>query len=209
MATIEEINELERRLADMKREVAIPPGPPKPLKLDLGCGALARRVHNKTTKEEGYTGVDILQLPGVDIVGDLIHSEWPWPDNSVDEAICSHFLEHVPAGRRAHFANELWRVLKKDAKATFVTPHWLSERAYGDPTHEWPPICEMTWAYFDAKWREESTISGPWKCDLVGGTKGYSESARIAGYNQERKLKAFSAEARAAEDMVSILTARK
>src|SRR5262245_46557037 len=92
----------------------------KLLKLDLGCGRNPR---------EGFEGVDHMdfgQKHKVDLRG-----PWPWKDKSVEEAHCSHFIEHLTAKERIHFVNELHRVLIPNGKATVITPHWASMRAYG------------------------------------------------------------------------------
>lgn len=116
-----------------------------PLKLDFGCGS---------SKREGFQGVDALDFPGVDFVVDLRVAPWPWPDNSVDEAVASHFVEHLTAQERVTFANELYRVLKPNAGCQMITPHWASHRAYGDPTHLWPPVSEMWFYYLNREWRK-------------------------------------------------------
>jgi predicted SAM-dependent methyltransferase len=115
---------------------------PKPLKLDLGCGL---------SKKEGFLGVDRRKFDGVDIVHDLLVKPWPWADNCVDEVYCSHFLEHLDPNRhnpeRVRFMNELYRVMKSGAKCTIITPHWASNRAYGDFTHADKPVSEMFYFY--------------------------------------------------------------
>src|SRR5688572_13911022 len=103
----------------------------KEIKLDLGCGP---------NKKEGFLGVDSIKFKGVDVVFDLATGRWPWKDNSVSEAHASHFVEHLDAKERTHFVNELYRVLKPGATAQIIVPHWASQRAYGDPTHKWPPV---------------------------------------------------------------------
>jgi len=113
------------------------------LRIDIGCGK---------NKREGFLGVDQFAMDGVDVVMD-VRQRWPWDDNSVDEAHCSHFLEHLTGNERVVFMNELYRVLKPDAKATIITPHWGSQRAYGDFTHQWPPVSEMFYAYLSSDWR--------------------------------------------------------
>lgn len=114
------------------------------LRLDLGCGS---------KKEPGWYGVDSIAFEGIDAVVDLT-GPWPWADDSVDEARAVHVLEHFTASERCHFMNELWRVLKPGCKAFFVCPHWASQRAYGDPTHQWPPIGAFFIYYLSRKWRE-------------------------------------------------------
>jgi len=121
-----------------------PPNSGRKMKIDIGCGP---------NKRQGFLGVDQYGMDGVDVVLD-VRQPWPWENESVDEAYSSHFVEHLTAQERVHFYNELHRVLKPGAKATIVTPHWASNRAYGDPTHQWPPVSEMSLAYLNRKWRD-------------------------------------------------------
>lgn len=114
------------------------------LKIDLGCGP---------NKRKDFLGVDSIAFPGVDVVTDL-RQRWPWEDSSVEEAHCSHCLEHFTALERVHFMNELWRVLKPGGKCLLIVPHWASGRAYGDPTHQWPPVAEFGFFYWKADWRK-------------------------------------------------------
>lgn len=116
------------------------------VKLDIGCGS---------KKKDGFHGVDQYQMEGVDTVLQIGNKKWPWKNNSVDEAHSSHFIEHLTANERVHFYNELYRVLKPGAKATIIVPHWNSNRAYGDPTHQWPPVSEMSFYYLSKSWRAE------------------------------------------------------
>jgi len=118
----------------------------KALKIDLGCG--------KNRKPADWVGVDSIQFEGVDQVVDLT-GPWPWADNSVDEANASHIIEHFTPEQRCHFVNELWRVLKPGAKASIICPNWASNRAYGDPTHQWPPVSDFWLLYLNKKWRIE------------------------------------------------------
>lgn len=112
------------------------------LKIDLGCGKNPR---------EGFIGVDVRDF-GQDIQADLT-KRWPWKDGSVTEAHASHFLEHLTAPDRVHFFNELWRVLIPEGKASIITPYWASCRAYGDMTHQWPPVSEFFYYYLSKPWR--------------------------------------------------------
>jgi hypothetical protein len=119
----------------------------QPLKLDLGCGK---------NIAPGFEGVDVLPFDGVKHVVHLGRDVWPWDDHSVDEAHSSHFLEHLTPVQRVHFFNELGRVLKIGAVARIITPHWSNACAYGDPTHQWPPISEWTYQYTHKGWRESN-----------------------------------------------------
>lgn len=115
------------------------------LKLDFGCGPNPR---------EGFQGVDRLDFEGkVAHVVDLTHTPWPWPDNSVSDAHASHFVEHLTAPQRVAFCNELHRVLVPKGTCQLIVPHWASCRAYGDPTHQWPPVSEFWFYYLSRDWR--------------------------------------------------------
>lgn len=125
------------------------------VKLDLACGR---------NKKEGFIGVDIVPLEGVDVVYDLEKLPWPWEDNSVDEIYCSHFIEHV--SDLVSFIDEVYRVLKVGSKAVFRAPYYSSIRATQDPTHK-HMISETTFAYYNKKWREDNGIAHyPIKADF-------------------------------------------
>lgn len=176
-----------------------------PTRLDLGCGA---------NKKPGFTGVDQTQFPGVDVVLDL-RGDWPWPDNSIEEVHCSHFVEHLDAMERVHFWNELFRVLKPGAKATVIVPHWASCRAYGDPTHKWPPISEFAWFYLKKDWRmlnaphtDAKHLQGGFNCNFEV-TWGYSLHPEVSQRNQEYQQYAMNFLKEAAQDTIATLTAVK
>jgi len=111
------------------------------IQLDIGCGA---------NKQPGFVGIDMLDLPGVDIVHDLEVFPWPLEDESVLRAVASHVLEHINPhkGVFINFMNEVWRVLKPNAQFAFVVPHASSHGYQQDPTH-CNMINETTMHYFD------------------------------------------------------------
>jgi hypothetical protein len=127
---------------------------PKLLKIDIGCG---------TCDEEGWKKCDVHDYKDLktgkniklDYRFDCGKDRWPFKDESVDEARAHHVLEHLDGFERCHFVNELWRILKTDAKCRITVPHWASSRAYGDPTHKWPPVGEFWMWYLNRKWRIE------------------------------------------------------
>lgn len=170
----------------------------EPLRLDFGCGI---------NKREGFQGVDIYKFPGVDIAADL-RNPWPWKDKSVDEAHCSHFIEHLTARERVHFVNELYRVLKPGAKCQVITPHWASCRAYGDLTHQWPPVSEFWYFYLNAEWRKlNAPHNDGYKCDF-DATWGYSMHQSLLSRNQEYQMNAIQFWKEAAQDTIATLTKR-
>ena len=169
-----------------------------PLRLDFGCGP---------NKREGFHGVDARQFDGkVDTVLDL-RQMWPWEDESVDEAHSSHFVEHLTGAERVHFFNELHRVMRKGAKATIIVPSWSSERAYGDPTHQWPPVCGFAFYYLDANWRAANAPHVGYTCDFEfsgGNSLGQPWSVR----NQETQAFAQTHYLNVAQDIHVTLTKR-
>ena len=166
-----------------------------PLKLDLGCGK---------NKKEGFIGVDSRDF-GQDVTQDLTQ-KWPWEDGSVGEVHCSHFVEHLKADERIHFVNELHRVLHKGCKATIIVPHWASCRAYGDLTHQWPPVSEFWFYYLSKEWR---AVNAPhndgYDCDF-DATWGYSLRQDLVSRNQEYQMYAMSNFKEAAQDIIATLT---
>jgi hypothetical protein len=176
-----------------------------PNKLDLGCGP---------SKKPDFTGVDAIAFPGVDVITDL-RKPWPWPDNSIEEVHCSHTLEHFDAMERVHFLNELFRVMKPGAKATVITPHWSSCRAYGDCTHKWPPVSEFLWYYLKKEWRmqqaphtDETNLKGGYSCNFEV-TWGYTLHPEVASRNQEYQQYAMNFLKEATPDMIATLVCTK
>src|SRR4029450_1928126 len=88
-------------------------------------------------------------------------------DGSVEEAHASHFVEHLNATQRIHFVNELYRVLIPGAKCQIIVPSWSSCRAYGDLTHQWPPISEFWFYYLSKDWRAQNAPHNDfYQCDF-------------------------------------------
>lgn len=168
----------------------------EPLKLDLGCGP---------NKQPGFIGIDTIQFPEVDVRMNLGTETWPWDDNSVDEAHCSHMVEHLTAPERIHFVNELYRVLKPGASCSLIVPHWASTRAYGDLTHQWPPVSEMWFYYLSKEWRAvNAPHNDKYTCDFEA-TWGYSMHPSIVQRNQEMQQFAMSWYKEACQDTVAKL----
>jgi SAM-dependent methyltransferase len=167
----------------------------KLLRLDLGCG---------TKKKDGYIGIDSRQFDGVDQVVDL-SQPWPWADDSVDEVNCAHLIEHLNGEQRIHFVNELYRVLKKGAKAFLSVPHWASQRAYGDLSHQWPPVSEFWFYYLNAEWRKVNAPHNDfYKCDFEA-TWGYFMRPDVSARNQEFQQFAMANYKEACMDTIATL----
>jgi hypothetical protein len=121
-------------------------------RLDLACGQ---------RKEPGFFGIDVSSDGEADLVHDLLDFPWPVESDSVSEVVCNHFVEHIPHWLPGWdrdgwwlFFDELYRVMRVDATATFTHPHCMSTRAFWDPTHT-RYIADMSWYYTDAAWRKE------------------------------------------------------
>ena len=166
------------------------------LKLDIGCGK---------NKRSGFIGVDIKDFDGVDQIFDL-RKKWPWKDGTVEEVHCSHFLEHLTASERIHFVNELYRILIPGGKATVITPHWASCRAYGDLTHQWPPVSEFWFYYLNNEWRAQNAPhNDEYNCNF-DATWGYALHPSIITRNQEYQQMAVMNYKEAAQDIIATLT---
>lgn len=117
------------------------------IKLDVACGQ---------SKKEGYTGIDIVEMPGVDIVHDLEKYPWPIDSDSVTDIWCCHYIEHV--SDLFAFFNEIYRILTPGGKVEFKAPYWNSRRAWQDPTHK-QAISETTFSYVSEGWRNANKLS--------------------------------------------------
>lgn len=189
---------MARKSALAARTALVKVEPSAPFRIDLGCGP---------NKRENFHGVDALPFDGkVDTVYDL-RKKWPWADGSVDEAHSSHFLEHLDGAERVHFFNELYRVLRVGAKASIIIPSWTSERAYGDPTHKWPPVCGFAFYYLDKAWRAANAPHVGYTCnfEFVGGN---NIAPQWTGRSQEVQAFAQTHYLNVAQDIHVTLTKR-
>jgi len=93
------------------------------MKLHLGCG------HNK---KKGYLNCDISSDVNPDKVVDL-EKKLPFKDNSVDEILAEHVLEHV--NNFVPLMHEFCRVCKKGAMIRIKVPFYASWGQYNICTH--------------------------------------------------------------------------
>ena len=119
---------------------------PTRIKLDIACGQ---------NKQQGYVGIDLSPNVGAELVHDLEQYPWPVEDDLVEEAFCSHYVEHV--SDLCAFMNELYRILMPGGKVTIITPYYTSMRAWQDPTHK-RAISEATYLYFNKEWRTNNKL---------------------------------------------------
>src|SRR5687768_13241645 len=94
--------------------------------IELGCGPLKR--------DSDSIGIDMLAIPGVDIVHDLEKGLSFIPDNSVDEISSSHVLEHITSFE--NLMREIHRILKKEGIHKVTVPHFSNPYYYSDYTHK-------------------------------------------------------------------------
>lgn len=100
--------------------------------LVLGCGPRPQR-RQYTHKE---TFLDCRSFKGaVDVVHDLNFTPWPFSDNSFDEVVAIHLVEHLKD--LLQFMDECWRVLRPGGALYIVTPEAGADfgLTHADPTH--------------------------------------------------------------------------
>lgn len=96
--------------------------------LDLGCGNFKRAGN--------WIGIDALDAPGVDIVGDVYDILRAFPEGSVDRVHASHFFEHVPDVPL--LLQLIERALKPTGQIDIIVPHFSNAYFYSDYTHRMP-----------------------------------------------------------------------
>ena len=81
-----------------------------------------------------------------EIVQDLEIFPWPWPDNSADEILLCHVLEHLgqTPDLFLKIMQELYRVCKPNATVTIMVPDPRHDFFLNDPTHVRPHHAPVT-----------------------------------------------------------------
>lgn len=144
---------------------------PDLIKLNLGSGRYP---------EEGFLNVDIVPLPGVDVVADL-DQPWPWPDESAEMIIASHLFEHVD--KPLLFMAEAWRVLAPDGILDIRVPYYQHVFSFTDPTHK-RHCTELTFDYWvPGEGLHEAYGEG--MGSVKGGPRFAYQSRSLAGAQQE------------------------
>jgi hypothetical protein len=124
------------------------------MKLNLGCGQ---------NKISDYINVDKYDSFQPDVVWDLETFPWPFDDNSVDEIVMRHSLEHMGASTECFLSimKELYRVSAPGAKIHIAVPHPRSDGFAGDPTHVRPINPNILSLFSKKKNAEWKTLGWP------------------------------------------------
>lgn len=109
-----------------KSDVAARVGADAPLVVELGCGDRKRIP--------GSIGIDMRDLPGVDLVGNAQDALRTLPSGCARLVTSSHFMEHVEDARG--LLAEVARVLIPGGQVEITVPHFSNPYFYSDPTHE-------------------------------------------------------------------------
>jgi SAM-dependent methyltransferase len=125
-------------------------------RLNVGCG---RNIL------AGWINLDVKPLPGVDVVADLeLCTSVPLPieDDSVDEFLLSHVIEHVRDSLGV--MQELYRIARANAKVTIRVPYGGSDDAWEDPTHVRAYFAD-SFGYFSQPyyWRADYGYRADWQ----------------------------------------------
>ncbi len=118
---------------------------------------------------EGWVNLDLIAGDGVDVVANLDDCAnvcLPFPDGHFDEILGSHLLEHLQ--NPLPMMQELHRISKNGAKATFRTPYGGSDDAFEDPTHYRQYFIQSN-GYFSQPyyWRADYGYRGDWQPERI------------------------------------------
>lgn len=168
-------------------------------RLHLGCGGDVRT---------GWINLDSRPLPGVDVVADLDacrRKKLPFPDNSVDEFMGNHILEHVADALA--LMQELHRIAKPGAKLVFRVPYGSSDDADQDPTHvrryfmrSFYYFSQLGYTHFDYDYR------GDWNTDSIILSV---DAARHAGKGFDQLMEEVRSQRNVVLEMKAMLSAVK
>ena len=127
------------------------------MKLNLGCGQ---------NRMAGYVNVDREAAVAPDLVMDLEKFPWPLEDDSVEEVLATHVLEHVGAQASVFIGvmKELYRVCRPGALVRIAVPHPRHDNFFDDPTHV-RAVTPMTLSLFskaqNLAWKAQGGSNSP------------------------------------------------
>jgi glycosyltransferase involved in cell wall biosynthesis len=154
-AFAEHLAALERIYTDMQQVRSS--SSDRPRRLNLGCG-------NK--RLPGFWNVDKYAAAAPDQVVDLERLPWPFADDSADEIVLEHVLEHLGQSSDTFLGmlRELYRVCAPGASVRIVVPHPRHHDFLQDPTHVRAIVPEMflhTSLDENRRWRERGLPGTP------------------------------------------------
>ena len=97
----------------------------KEFRLELGCGGRKR--------SPSAIGIDLIDHPCVDIVGDIVEVLAAIPQNSISRIDAVHSLEHLDD--LAGVLSRVDSILKNNGVLEIVVPHFSNPYYYSDYTH--------------------------------------------------------------------------
>ena len=127
------------------------------MKLNLGCGSKIL---------DGYTNVDKFDYYKPDIVHDLETFPYPFENNSVDEILISHVLEHIGQSPQIflQIIKEFYRICHHESLIKIFVPHPRHDNFLSDPTHV-RPITILGLQLFDKElnleWQKKNAANTP------------------------------------------------
>lgn len=170
-----------------------------PVRLNVGCGRHPL---------EGWLNLDRQAGPGVDVVADLeTVRERPLSiaDDSVDEFLLSHVIEHVRDS--LGLMQELWRVAKPGALAVIRVPFGSSDDAWEDPTHLRPYfVGSFGFLAQPWYWRADYGYRGDWQPERV---MLLVDRALVVDTDAQRFFRRIQTERNLVREMVAELRAVK
>lgn len=107
------------------------------MRLILGCGE---------KRYEAGLHVDIRLTSATDLLLDLNKIPWPLETEAFEEVIAEDIIEHLSDVIKT--VEECYRVLKPGGSLRIITPHYMHENSWIDPTHKWH-LTEKSFDYFD------------------------------------------------------------
>lgn len=106
------------------------------MKLNLGCGTQILAGWHNVDLKRSDENVDLGKFP------------WPWPDNSAEDILASHILEHFDREAGRYFLAECWRVLVPGGVLHLAVPDmdlFIDCMLSGD----WEPVGDYHWRRLD------------------------------------------------------------
>ena len=153
------------------------------MKLNLGSGSKIL---------DGYTNVDKYDYYKPDVVHDLEVFPYPFKDNSIDEILLSHVLEHIGQSPDIFLGivKEFYRICRGNSIIKIIVPHPRHDDFIADPTHV-RPITILGLQLFDKdlniEWEKNKAANTP--LALINGVN--FKIKNVTNYLDENYLKKY------------------